>query len=140
MLSQLVVPLLDLALAFGTLLLHLDVNLFELFLLFNFKLLFSLSVLGLGCHGDLELKLLLYFLTSFDLSLNMLLLELLDLFILLLLELIELLTRLLYNLFDFWVYHHLFHLKTHLRLEAKSAKFALSLANGDLVVFDRRLR
>ena len=139
MLSQLVVPLLDLALAFGTLLLHLDVNLLELFLLFNFKLLFSLSVLGLGCHGDLELKLLLYFLTSFDLSLNMLLLELLDLFILLLLQLVELLTRLLYNLFDFWVYHHLFHLKSHLRLEAKSAKFTLSLANGDFVVFNCRL-
>ena len=70
----------------------------------------------------------------------MLLLKLLDLFILLLLELLEFLPRPVDDFLNLGIYHHLFHLQAHLRLEAETAELALGLPNGLFVVFYLRLR
>ena len=66
--------------------------------------------------------------------------ELFNFLVLLLLELLKLALRLINDFFDFWIDHHLLHLKAHFRLEAKTAKIALCLANCQLVVLHLWLR
>lgn len=91
LLGQLVVPLLDLVLALGTLLRHLGVDLFELLFLRGFKLRLFLGVLLFSSERDLHLKTLLDVLLSLVLILRVFLLELLNLLILLSLQFLQLL-------------------------------------------------
>lgn len=136
LLGQLVEPVLDLVFAFNTLLLHLLLDLLELFLLLLVELLLFLGVFILGCARDLEFEFLLDLLISLVLGLGVFLLELGDFVLLLLLELLQLLLRLVNDLFHFRINHHLLHFQAHLRLETEATKFTLGLPNGHLVVLD----
>ena len=87
LLSELIVSLLNLVLAFDTLLLHLGLDLFHLILLLLLKCLLLLGVLLLGGQSDRHLELLFDRQVGLVFGLSVFFLELLNLVVFLLLEL-----------------------------------------------------